>query len=69
MKKTISILSEEFENEQTGKRVEGINIMVDGALEDFLSIIKLKKPQYNSNINIIQDALMMGLEAIKNSIQ
>ena len=28
MKKTISIMTEEFENEKTGERVEGITIMV-----------------------------------------
>ena len=27
MKKTISVLTEEFENEKTGERVEGITIM------------------------------------------
>lgn len=30
MKKTISIMTEEFENEKTGERVEGITIMVGG---------------------------------------
>ena len=34
MKKTISMISEEFENEQTGEKVEGIKIMIDGILKE-----------------------------------
>lgn len=30
----ISILSEKFENENTGELVEGITIMIDGKLKD-----------------------------------
>ena len=68
MKKTISILTEEFENEKTGERVEGITIMIDGALKDFFDIIKREKREYTSNVSIVQDALVRGLEQIKNSI-
>jgi hypothetical protein len=67
MKKTISIMSEEFENEQTGEKVEGVTIMIDGILKEFLDIIRLQNPQYKDNIGIIQSALMKGLEAIKDS--
>ena len=69
MKKTISILSEEFENEKTGEKVEGITIMIDGMLKEFLDIIKIQNPQYKDNIGVVQDALMRGLEAIKNNMQ
>lgn len=68
MKKTISIMSEEFENSNTGERVEGVTIMVDGILKEFLEIIKIRNPQYDSNVSIIQDALMKGLESIKGSL-
>lgn len=68
MKKTVTIISEEFENEKTREKVEGITIMVDGVLKEFLDIIKTQKPQYENNVNVIQDALMKGLEMIKNSI-
>lgn len=65
MKKTISIMTEEFENEKTGEKVEGITVMVDGMLKDFLEIIQSKNPNYQSNLDVIQDALMKGLEDIK----
>lgn len=67
MKKTISIMTEEFENEKTGERVEGITIMVDGIFKEILDIIKQKK-EYNNNVSIVQDALFKGLEEIKNTI-
>lgn len=68
MKKTISIMTEEFENEKTGEKVEGITIMVDGALKEFFDIIKREKSEYTNSVSIVQDALMRGLEQIKNSI-
>ena len=65
--KKISIMTEEFENEKTGKRVEGITIMVDGALKDFFDIIKREKSEYTNNVSIVQDALMRGLDQIRKS--
>ena len=59
-KKTITIISEEFENEKTGELVEGVTIIVDGMLKEFLNIIKLEKPEYETNTSIIHDALMRG---------
>ena len=44
MKKTISIMTEEFENEKTGERVEGITIMVDGAIKELFDIIVDAQP-------------------------
>ena len=67
MKKTISIMTEEFENEKTGERVEGITIMVDGIFKEILDIIKQKK-EYDNNVSIVQDALFKGLEKKKNTI-
>lgn len=69
MKKTITIISEKFENEETREQVEGVTIMVDGILKEILDIIKAQKPQYGDNASVIQDALMQGLEVIKNRIE
>ncbi len=69
MKKIISIISEEFENEKTGEKVEGITIIVDGVFKEFLDIIKTQKPQYKNNVSVIQDALMKGIEKIVFSIK
>lgn len=58
-------MAEEFENEKTGEKVEGITIMVDGILKEFVNIIQEKNEKYTTSISVIQDALMKGLEAIK----
>lgn len=58
MKKTLSIMSEEFENEKTGEKIEGITIMVDGVFKDFLEIIRIQKPEYKNNTSLLQDALI-----------
>ena len=61
-------MTEEFENEKTGERVEGITIMVDGFIKELFDIIKREKKEYSNNVSIVQDALMKGLEEIKNTI-
>ena len=61
-------MTEEFENAKTGERVEGITVMVDGALKAFFEILKNERDEYTSNADIVQDALIRGLEQIKNSI-
>ena len=68
MNRKISIMTEEFENEKTGETVEGITIMIDGVIKEFFDIIRREKKEYTSNVSIVQDALMKGLEEIKNSI-
>ena len=41
-KKTISIMTESFENEKTGETVEGITIMIDGILKNLFDVLKLR---------------------------
>ena len=68
MKTTMSIVSESFENEQTGETVEGVTIMIDGILKDVLETMMLKDPHYSSPREVIADALFKGLEVIKNGL-
>ena len=68
MSNKITMMSEKFENEETGQNVEGITIMIDGMLKQFLEIIRAKNPEYENNLSIIQDALIKGLERIKNEV-
>lgn len=69
MKKTITMMSELYKNSQTGEKVEGITIMVDGALKQIFEIIQHKEPKYENNLSIVQDAFMKGLETIKTEIE
>ena len=68
MNSKITMMSEQFEKGNTGEYVEGISIMIDGSLKQFLNIISQKSNNYGTNMEIIQDALMRGLEQIKNDI-
>ncbi len=68
MKKTITMMSEEFENESTGEKVEGITVIVDGIFKEFLDVIKMKQLNYKNNVSVLQDALMKGLEEIRKSL-
>ena len=69
MSNKITMMSEEFLNEQTGQKVEGITIIVDGVLKQFIEIIQAKSPEYQSSFSVVQDALMKGLNTIKNEIE
>ena len=68
MSNKITMMSEEFQNEQTGQSVEGITIIVDGVLKQFIEIIQAKSPDYQNSLSVVQDALMKGLNTIKNEI-
>ena len=68
MANKITLMSEEFEIEQTGEKVEGITVIIDGVLQKFIEVIKDKEPNYKNNLSVIQDALMKGLEIIKNEV-
>lgn len=36
---TVTILNEEFENDKTGEKVQGITIIVDGKLKEVLDLL------------------------------
>ncbi|HEL1648821.1 hypothetical protein [Streptococcus suis] len=57
------MLIEQFENETTGDMVEGITILIDGSLKDVIDILKNKLNQ-KSSVNIINEALLRGLEEL-----
>lgn len=59
-------MTEIFENEATGEKVEGVTIMVDGLFKEFINIAKSKDSKYQTTVDVIQDALMKGLEDMKN---
>lgn len=65
MKKTISMISEKFENAETGESIEGITIMIDGFFKQVLTILREKNPHYQTNLELINDALMKGLNIIR----
>ena len=61
-------MSEQFENEKSGEIVEGITIIVEGALKRFMDIVIADSPKHSSSLEVIQDALFKGLEIIKEEV-
>lgn len=43
---TVTILNEEFENDKTGEKVQGITIIVDGKLKEVLDLLMKNNPDY-----------------------
>ncbi|MCF0132039.1 MAG: hypothetical protein HUJ71_09905 [Pseudobutyrivibrio sp.] len=68
MDRKLTIISENFENEKTGERVEGVTIIVDGMLKQVLEIIINNGNQYDNNVSIISDALVKGLDEIRKNL-
>ncbi len=61
---TVTMLNEEFENDQTGEKVEGITIIVDGQFKQVLDIIKAKSDSYENYTEIIRDAVFEGVNSM-----
>ena len=61
---TVTMLNEEFENDQTGEKVEGITIIIDGQFKQVLDIIKAKSDSYENYTEIIRDAVFEGVNSM-----
>lgn len=64
----VTILNEEFENDKTGEKVQGLTIIVDGKLKQAMDIIIEKDDNYNNYSEIVRDALFNGMNNIINKI-
>ncbi|PRS18849.1 hypothetical protein C6W27_03035 [Bacillus paralicheniformis] len=60
----VTMLNEEFVNDQTGEKVEGITIIIDGQLKQVLDIIKAKSDSYENYTEIIRDAVFEGVNSM-----
>jgi len=69
MSNKIVMVSEQYEKGNSGEKVEGITIMIDGILQQFIGVILQRNQVYKTNLDVVQDALMKGLEQIKNEIR
>ncbi|MFC9446976.1 hypothetical protein ACTJJY_21140 [Bacillus sp. 22475] len=67
-KDVVTILNEEFENEKTGEKLQGLTIIVDGKLKQVIDIIIEKNDNYSNYTEVVKDALFEGLNNIINKI-
>lgn len=64
MDNTVTILNEEFENDKTGEKVQGITIIVDGKLKEVLDLLMKNNPDYKNYTEIIRDAFFNGINSM-----
>lgn len=64
----VTILNEEFENDKTGEKIQGLTIMVDGKLKQVMDIIIDKNDNYSNYTEVVRDALFEGINNIINKI-
>lgn len=61
---TVTILNEEFENDKTGEKVQGITIIVDGKLKEVVDLLMKKNPSYKNYTEIVRDAFFNGINSM-----
>ena len=61
---TVTILNEEFENDKTGEKVQGITIVVDGKLKEVLDLLMKNNPDYKNYTEIVRDAFFDGINSM-----
>lgn len=61
---TVTILNEEFENDKTGEKVQGITIIVDGKLKEVLDLLIKKNSSYKNYTEIVRDAVFKGINTM-----
>ena len=61
---TVTILNEEFENDKTGEKVQGITIIVEGKLKEVLDLLMKNNPDYKNYTEIVPDAFFNGINSM-----
>ena len=64
MDNTVTILNEEFENDKSGEKVQGITIIVDGKLKEVLDLLMKNNPDYKNYTEIVRDAFFNGINSM-----
>lgn len=64
MDNTVTILNEEFENDKTGEKVQGITIIVDGKLKEVLDLLMKNNLDYKNYTEIVRDAFFNGINSM-----
>ena len=61
---TVTILNDEFENDKTGEKVQGITIIVEGKLKEVLDLLMKNNPNYKNYTEIVRDAFFNGINSM-----
>ncbi len=61
---TVTILNEEFENDKTGEKVQGITIIMDGKLKEVVDLLMKNNPNYKNYTEVVRDAFFRGINTM-----
>lgn len=64
MSETVTFLQDEFEKGTSGEKVQGITIIVDGAVKQVMDMVMRKNSNYKDYTAIVRDAFFCGLNQI-----
>lgn len=62
MDNKMRIMAEEFENTDTGEKVTGITVMIDGKLKQVFDAMINKSDGEKSYLEMLQEVLVMGID-------
>lgn len=62
MDNKMRIMAEEFENTDTGEKVTGITVMIDGKLKQMFDVMIKKSGGEKSYLEMLQEVLVMGID-------
>ena len=60
----VTMLNEEFENDKTGEKVQGITIILDGKFKEVVDVLMKNNPGYMNYTEIVRDALFKGINTM-----
>lgn len=64
MNETVTFLQDEFEKGTSGEKVQGITIIIDGAVKQVMDMIMEKDRSYKDYTSLVRDAFFDGLNQI-----
>ncbi len=59
----LTILSEKFENEKSGKAVDGLTLIVDGKIKDMFDIIIMNEDTLENYSEVLREIIFNGMES------
>lgn len=62
MDNKMRIMAEKFENTDTGEKVTGITVMIDGKLKQVFDAMIKKSDGEKSYLEMLQEVLVMGID-------
>lgn len=61
---TVTIMNEEFENDKTGEKVQGITIIIDGKLKEVVDLLMKNNTNYKDYTEVVRDAFFEGINSM-----